>query len=330
MNRISLLELPADDPRFDAFPAPLVTPGQPPHGARRFVALDPDGAPLARCAALWNAAMHLPDGETPGLVGWFAAREDAPVDAARSVLDAAANALRADHGASRVVGPLDGTTWDAYRLALPEAGPLRFLPDVNTPPHYPALFEAAGFSRLADYTSTALAPEPGTWSRLDRAAARFAARGIRIDRFNPAHAERDLLDIFAVARVAFTRAFLYTPISEEGFLLRYRPAVSRISPDFVRIARDATNAPVGFIFALPNPLAPADAPELVIKTLAVLPDPAVRGLGAWLTELLHKLAFESGFRTVYHALMHEANDSANITASAAHVIRRYRLYSRRT
>jgi hypothetical protein len=325
----TLLELSSGDPRFDAFPANLVTPGHPPRDARLFLALGPDGTPLARCAALWNGAMHLPDGETPGLVGWFAAKEGAPIEASRAVLDAAVDALRADHGAHRVVGPLDFSTWDAYRLALPEAGPLRFLPDVNTPPHYPALFEAAGFSRLADYTSTALVPDPATWPRLDRAAARFAARGIRVDRFDPAHAERDLLDIFAVARVAFTRAFLYTPISEEGFLSRYRPVVPRIVPEFVRIARNASNAPVGFVFALPNPLAPADAPELVIKTLAVLPDPAVRGLGAGLTELIHKLAWNSGIRTVYHALMHEANDSANITADAARVVRRYRLFFRK-
>ena len=320
------LELRPDDPRFNDFPAELCTHGAPPRDARRFLAVSANGEPLARCAALWNDAMRL-DGETPGLVGFFAARENA-TDAARAVLDAAVGALCKDHGARFVVGPLDGTTWDPYRLALPEAGPLRFLPDVATPPHYPALFESAGFSKLADYTSTALTPDPDTWARLDRATARFTARGIRVEPFDSARAERDLLDIFAVARIAFTRAFLYTPISEEGFLARYRPVVSRIVPEFVRIARDASGAPVGFVFALPNPLAPADAPELVIKTLAVLPDPAVRGLGAWLVEDIHKRVADSGFRTVYHALMHEANDSANITAAAARVVRRYRLYVR--
>ena len=324
----TLLELPAGDPRFDAFPADLATPGSPPRDARLFVALGPDGAPRARCAALWNGAMRLPDGDTPGIVGWFAAADDPA--AARAVLDAAVRALRDDRGARRVVGPLDFCTWDSYRLALPEAGPRRFLPDVDTPAHYPALFEAAGFSKLADYVSTALAPDPATWSRLDRAAARFAARGVRVEPFDPARAERDLLDVFAVARVAFARAFLYTPVSEEGFLARYRPAVPRIVPEFVRIARDASGAPAGFVFALPNPLAPPGAPELVVKTLAVRPDPALRGLGAWLVEDLHKRAAGRGFRTVYHALMHEANDSANITARSARVVRRYRLYVRET
>ena len=322
------LELRPDDSRFNDFPAELCTPGSPPSNARRFLALSADGRPLARCAALWNDAMRL-DGETPGLVGFFAARDDA-TDAACAVLDAAVRSLGEDHGARLVVGPLDGTTWDAYRLALPEAGPLRFLPDVATPPHYPALFEAAGFSKLADYTSTALTPDFDTWARLDRASARFAARGVRVEPFDPTRAERDLLDIFAVARVAFARAFLYTPISEEGFLARYRPVIPRIVPDFVRIARDAAGAPAGFIFALPNPLAPADAPELVVKTLAIRPDPALRGLGAWLVEDIHKRAADSGFRTVYHALMHESNDSANITARSARIVRRYRLYVRKS
>ena len=325
------LEIPAGDPRFDAFPRHLVTPGRPPGGARLFVAPGPDGEPLARCAALRNGAMRLPDGETPGLVGWFAAREGAEAAAAaRGVLDAAVRALREDFGARRVVGPLDFCTWDSYRLALPDAGPRRFLPDVDTPPHYPALFESAGFGRLADYVSTALAPDPATWARLDRAAARFAARGICVDRFDPSRAEHDLLDVFAVARVAFEGALLYTPISEEGFLARYRPVVPRIVPEFVRLARDAAGAPAGFVFALPNPLAPPDAPELVVKTLAVRPDPALRGLGAWLVEDLHKRAADRGFRTVYHALMREDNDSANITARSARVVRRYRLYVRNT
>ena len=270
------------------------------------------------------------DGGTPGLVGFFAARADAPPEAARAVLAAAARALREDRGARVVVGPLDGTTWDAYRLALPEHGPLRFLPDIATPPHYPALFEAAGFSKLADYISTALAPDPATWARLDRAAARFAARGIRVEPFDPARAERDLLDAFAVARAAFARAFLYTPIPAEGFLARYRPAVPRIAPEFVRIARDAAGAPAGFAGALPTPLAPAGAPALGVKTLAIRPAPALRGLGAWLVEDLHRRAADRGFRTVYHALMHESNGSANITARAARVVRRYRLYIRKS
>ena len=42
------LELTADDPRFDDFPPELVTPGAPPAGARRFLALSADGEPLAR------------------------------------------------------------------------------------------------------------------------------------------------------------------------------------------------------------------------------------------------------------------------------------------
>ena len=327
----SILEISGADPHFDDFPAPLRTPGHPPSDARLFLATGADGVPLARCAALWNAAMRLPDGETPGVVGWFAAREGTEAsDAARAVLDAATAALRADHGARRVVGPMDYCTWDAYRLALPEAGPRRFLPDVDTPPHYPALFEAAGFSKLADYTSTVLTPDPATWARLDRGAARFAARGIRVDAFDPERAERDLLNIFAVARVAFAKAFLYTPISEEGFLARYKPFVPRIVPEFVRIARYASGAPAGFVFALPNPLSPPGVPELLAKTVAVLPDPMLRGLGAWLVEDIHKRAADYGFHTVFHALMHEANDSANITASSARVIRRYRLYVRNT
>ena len=327
----SILEISGADPRFDDFPAPLRTSGHPPSDARLFLVTGTDGVPLARCAALWNAAMRLPDGETPGVVGWFAAREGTEAaDAARAVLDAATSALRTDHSARRVVGPIDYCTWDAYRLALPEAGPRRFLPDVDTPPHYPALFEAAGFSKLADYTSTVIVPSPVTWPHLESASARFAADGIRFDTFDHAFAERDLSDIFAVARIAFAKAFLYTPISEEGFLARYRPYVPRIVPGFVLIARYASGAPAGFVFAIPNPLSPPDSPEIVVKTAAILPDPALRGLGTCLIEEIHKRAAEKGSRACYHALMHEANISAKITASCATVIRRYRLYVRNT
>ena len=327
----TILATPSDDPRFDNFPAALRTPGRPPCDARLFLVCGPDGTPLARCAALWNAAMRLPDGETPGVIGWFAAREGAEAaDAAHTVLDAATAALRADHGAQSVVGPIDFCTWDAYRLALPEAGPRRFLPDVDTPPHYPALFESAGFAKLADYSSTRLVPTPATWTHLESASARFASCGVRIENFDHARAERDLLDIFAVARVAFARAFLYTPISEEAFLARYRPYVPRIEPGFVLIARQASGAPVGFVFAIPNPLAPPDSPEIVVKTAAILPDSALRGLGTCLIEHIHRGAAEKGFKACYHALMHEANISAKITADCATVVRRYRLYVRKS
>ena len=155
----------------------------------------------------------------------------------------------------------------------------------------------------------------------------FRARGVTVHDFEPDKAESILREIHALSLECFRHNFLYTPACDEFFLQKYLPLIAKVPPQCILLARDGSGRLVGFLFAVPN-LLRRDRRELVIKTLAVRPEAVSRGLGAYLVELCSRRAYESGVRTVYHALMHDANPSANIGRAGMTVCRRYRLYRR--
>jgi predicted N-acetyltransferase YhbS len=87
---------------------------------------------------------------------------------------------------------------------------------------------------------------------------------------------------------------------------------------------------VGFVFGIPN-LAQAQRGQaidtVVVKTVAVLPGRTYAGLGNVLVAHCQQAARKLGFRRVIHALMHESNNSLNLSGHYAKPFRRYTLYS---
>ena len=289
-----------------------------------FVVCDSAGSVLAR-AAVWTNRDVAYQGETPGLIGSFECIDDAKCAAA--VLEAAEARIRSE-GYARVVGPMNGTAWAPYRLALPEGAPCRFPLEPMNPAYYCALWEALGYRVIANYTSSCFALGPDSFPRVEKATRILAARGVSVYDFRPDRLEEELNAIYDVSVVSFRNNFVYAPVTREAFLDQYRPLVGRLRPHDAAIARRADGTPVGFVFGFPNVFAAAGT-EYVIKTIAVLPDSDCRGLGGLLVERMAKTAYEDGFKLAYHALMHEDNVSSNIGNHAhAEVCRRYRLYAK--
>ena len=295
-----------------------------PDGLPFFIVRDTSGAVLARAADWTNPDVTFL-GETPGLIGSFESVDD--VACAAAVLGAIEARLRAN-GYRRVVGPMNGTTWAPYRLALPEGAPCLFPLEPRNPAYYCALWERLGYRVIANYTSSCFPLGPDSFPRLEKAARILAVRGVTASDFRPDHLEEELNAIYDVSVVSFRNNFVYAPVTRGEFLAQYTPIVGRLRPHDAAIARRTDGTPVGFVFGFPNVYAPAGT-EYVIKTIAVLPDSDCRGLGGLLVERMAKTAYEDGFRLAYHALMHEDNISSNIGNHAhAEVCRRYRLYAK--
>ena len=295
-----------------------------PDGLPFFIVRGASGAVLAR-AAVWTNPDVRYLGETPGLIGSFECIDDA--ECAAAVLGACEERIRAD-GYGRVVGPMNGTTWAPYRLALPEGAPCRFPLEPRNPAYYCALWESLVYRVIANYTSSSFPLGPDSFPRLEKAKRIMSARGITASDFRPDRLDDELNAIFDVSVVSFRNNYLYAPITREEFFAQYRPIVSRLRPHDAVIGRRADGTPVGFVFGFPNPYAPAGT-EYVLKTIAVLPYSDCRGLGGLLVDWMTKSAYEDGFRLAYHALMHEDNISSNMGNHAhARVCRRYRLYAK--
>ena len=295
-----------------------------PDGLPFFVVRGNDGAVLARAAVWTNPALNY-RGAVPGLVGSFESENDAA--SAATVLRAAEEYIRA-RGHQRVIGPMDGSTWGRYRLALPEGAPCLFPLEPMNPPWYWELWEKCGYETLAEYVTKSFPLSEDSFARLEKAERIFARRAITVSDWRPDRVREELDDIFAVSLVSFKNNFLYVPADRGAFLSHYLPLAAKMRPHDAAIARRADGTPVGFVFGFPNPYA-AEGAEYVSKTVAVLPDADCRGLGALLAERMAKKAFEDGFRVMYHALMHVDNVSTLIGNHAgAKVCRRYRLYTK--
>ena len=282
----------------------------------------------AHCSLWWNRAPSMTNHKV-GAVGHYAAIDDGAADA---LLKKTKEHLHAS-GCTIAIGPMDGNTWRRYRFVTgsgsiqpPEAP---FFLEPTNPPQWPTQFERAGFRPIAEYFS-AMNSDPGRRDeRIAPLAARLESSGIRVRSARRAELLDALRRIYLVSRVAFTHNFLYTEMPEEAFVAQYSPLLSRLQPELILLAERNTDL-VGYAFALPDFAQAARGGAIdtfIIKTVAVLPDPELRGLGTLLVARTQEEGHRLGYSRAIHALMHENNVSRNISRHYAETMRRYTLYS---
>jgi ribosomal protein S18 acetylase RimI-like enzyme len=112
---------------------------------------------------------------------------------------------------------------------------------------------------------------------------------------------------------------------------QYRRLLPYLWPELVLLA-ERGDTTIGFLFAVPDWLEAGRGQPvhtLVVKTLAILPEYAGRGLGTLLCSQCQEIACQLGFTQAIHALMHERNVSRRISQEyGGRVIRRYALFGR--
>jgi len=296
------------------------------HGCDAHVIVVRDSVLVARASLWWSRAPAM-SGERPGIVGYFAAVDEA---AAKELLEAACNELK-HRGCSICVGPMDGNTWRRYRLVTERGSEPTFFLEPDNPDEWPGFFEAANFAPLATYFSAMNSDLTVEDPRVARATERLETDGVGLRPLQSEDFVEELRRIYTVSRTAFQENFLYSPIEEAEFLAQYEPIRAHVVPELVILAEQA-GEPVGFVFSIPD-LAQAKRGErvdtVILKTVAVMPGRRCAGLGNVLVSRCQQAARTLGFRRVIHALMHESNNSLNLSARYAKSFRRYILYARK-
>lgn len=278
----------------------------------------------ARCSLWWREAPKHEDTQV-GTIGHYAAANDA---AAEAVLMEAEQRLR-EAGCTLAIGPMDGNTWRRYRFVTEQSNHPSFFLEPANPPEWPAQFVQARFLTLASYFSAINNDLAQTDLRAESSEPRMAAAGVTI---RSAHSDlrQELRGIYAVSRIAFQKNFLYTELPENDFATMYEPVLPRTRPELVLIAERHGQC-VGYLFSIPD-LAQAARGEsidtFIIKTVAILPEPELKGLGSLLVARAQQTGHGLGFRRCIHALMFENNISLNISRHYASMMRKYTLYSK--
>jgi GNAT superfamily N-acetyltransferase len=321
-----------DDQQLAHFCQPAgLPPLLPPTGSgsqadARWMLIDASDEVAARCSLWWRNAPPYPP-QRVGLIGHYAARDS---QAAAQLLHLACAQL-AGHGCTLAVGPVDGSTWQRYRLVIERGSAPLFFLEPDNPDAWPGHFSDSGFTILSRYLSTLKTDLAEPAVDLSRADRRAAGRGIR---FRPAaldHFEEELRQIYRLSLASFRRNFLYTPLAEAEFMSMYRPLRPYLRPELILLAEQA-GRPVGFLFALPDWLQAQrgeTVDTVIIKTVAVQPQHQVGGLGSLLVARCHEMAHQLGYRRAIHTLMHEQNSSRKISRRNGTVtIRQYALFAR--
>lgn len=293
------------------------------------------GALVGRLSVWWRGPPR-PEvcGDAGGAVGrvGHAVWEDAGVGAA--LLDAACARLAAE-GCTRVVGPLDGSTWHAYRVVT-DAAPggaaePAFVLEPTPVTVIADAFKRVGFEAVERYVSTRVdvLPDEADQARADR--ERLAAEGIALLPFDASRADAELRRLHPALLRAFAQNPYFAPISLADFLTLYRPLLTHADPGLILLA-ERGGAPVGVVLGLPD-VAQAGRGEavdtVVVKTLAVVPEARGLGLGGALVRAVHEAARARGLTSAVHALMHEGNRSVGISGRhPGRVVRRYALLGR--
>jgi GNAT superfamily N-acetyltransferase len=289
-----------------------------------------EGELVARCS-LWWSATPVHRCHQLGLIGHYGASHP---QAAAQLLSLACQQLAAS-GCTMAVGPMDGNTWHSYRLVTDRGNAPPFFLEPGNPDDWPHHFAQSGFTVLSQYYS-AVVPDlsgsrPRNDSRLTRAAARAAGRGISIRSLRLECFEAELHHIYGLALAGFRENFLYTAISEADFKALYDPLRPYIQPELILIAEQDGRA-IGFIFAVPDLLQSRRASEVdtvIIKTVAVHPEHQSAGLGSLLVGRCQEAANDLGYQRAIHALMYERNASRKISRRhETQLIRRYALFAR--
>ena len=290
-------------------------------------ALGPDELIRAHCSLWWKQTPSL-GAHRVGAIGHYASVDG---DAAAALLNEAVRILR-ENACSIAVGPMDGNTWRGYRFvtergSAERAEPPFFLEPVN-PPEWPHQFLQAGFTPVAEYYSALNSDLSRHDERIAPIAARLEEAGVFIRSPRMNELSDQLERIYEVSRISFTHNFLYTELSKPAFLAQYLPLLGCIQPELILLAERRGDL-VGYLFAIPD-LAQAQRGQaidtVILKTVAILPQAELRGLGSLLIARAQQAAYRLGYTRAIHALMHEDNISRRISSHYAITMRRYAVY----
>lgn len=227
--------------------------------------------------------------------------------------------------ATVIIGPMDGSTWNTYRIVTsPQPNP--FLLEVQTPSFYPKLFKAYGFKTLAKYKSTMTKGIEDKWERNQKKYHYFTAIGVSFLPFDKENSDQLFAELGVLCNAAFKNNFLFSPIALDHFVNKMRPLLPLINPRYTIVARHLGKI-VGFIFSYRDTF-DKTGKTIVVKTLARAPDPAYKGLASVLSSIAMRNAKADDFTKGIHALMVDFNTSAYISSKFnGEVMRSYELLS---
>jgi len=227
---------------------------------------------------------------------------------------------------SSLIGPINGSTWDNYRIPLESEYP-RFFTEEIFKNYYSKLFEEFNFEILTEYYSGIIYNLNDIGNNSIQPRETFTnSSGLKIRSISKENFVEDIEMIYHFCMDAFSKNYLFSPISKFYFVEKYLPLKQYIDPDYCLMVFDRDNNLVSFFFCLPDILNSGSS-TLIVKTIAGKSGRNYAGVSSWLFRMIVEKAIQNGYTQIINAFMHKNNVSLNISRKyKSEVIRTYRLY----
>lgn len=282
-----------------------------------------DGTAVARCCLYDNPDLRYQDKKACCIGNFESIHDSKCSNELFRVVIADAKAIAAEY----IIGPMNGSTWDTYRLGI-TSGQNNFFLEPYYPAYYPELFAAAGFESIARYFSNMDEEKDLHEERIRELETRFVEKGMRFRNIDLQHYEAELEKLYTFCMEAFRNNFLFTSLPKEDFIGKYLKLKPYIDPQYVIIADDAEGNRLGFIFCLEN-FYDKTQKGMIIKTIAKHPSIRYGGLGNILASRFKQRALKNGYRYILHAFMIESNASKSLSQHfSGRVWKEYELYGK--
>lgn len=244
-----------DDPNWVA---PLLgdlrhalTPGRHPfwsHAERALFLAERDGRVVGRVAAIDDRNYNAFHDSSIGFFGFFETENDQEV--VDALFDAVYGFCR-EHGLATVYGPANPSMNDESGMLL---GPHDMPPYVKmsyNPPWYPALVEAAGFTKVKDQLAFVARDQPMP-AKIERVVRMYRDQpGIEMRRVDMAHLERDLGYVKEIYNDAWSRNWDFAPMTDEEIDELARQVKPILKPELCPIVF-YRGEPAGIAVGLPD------------------------------------------------------------------------------
>lgn len=267
------------------------------------------GSAAARVALYLNPFLNY-NGKSTACLGNYECIEDE--DVAMLLLNHVSEEAK-KKGAEFLIGPMNGSTWDAYRFSIHHDHP-NFLLEPYHHLYYNTHFTKARFQSIADYRSSLDRTIPCDPEEVLQKENEFKKLGIKIRSINMDDYEGELRKLYPFISLAFKDNFLFTPIKWETFYAKYIEAASIINPEYVLIAENNTGEIVGFIFCY-HDLYNTQEKSLVVKTVVRAPEKQWSGLGHVMANLVLRKIKTKGYHSLIHAFFKEQGTSTGLSNS---------------
>lgn len=239
------------------------------------------------------------------------------IDVSRSLLDAITDYCKRKD-VSYLVAPMNGSTWNNYRFSVDIISD-SYITESYHKEYYANHFEFNGFTTLAEYVSQkdSLLSIPKIPDIVDKT--------ILFRTLDPENYDAELSTIYEFCKNIFQNNYLYTDISLDAFLLKYKSMKNIINPQYVLIAED-NGEMVGLLLAI-HDFYSINEKRLVVKTLGRKHGIRYAGVAHELSKRIIKIAQDNNYQSMIHAFMHRNNISKNVSRKfSGEMFRKYKLF----